>query len=1244
MRLIPIKMFSTLAALWTCPAFAFDSEPNDSLSEAEVVGPTFIQRGSLGTSTDTTDVFEWTARGSGTLVVQLTNHHSSFHELDLEIQDAEENVVATSAVEDVTLDVEVSVAEGDTLYLVLRALDGEANYTLSTAFLADSPTLTSLSDSDPDPGDSITLAGAGFGASCDDLLVYVGQTLAEVTSCSNASLSVVVPANAYDGDAWVVRFGQHSEHLPITINGGTSTPPHASWLTAPDPSELVTFPSGALLYFNRVLVGFLGDLDEVSASGAIDAAVADVNLTAGSTVLVGWDEAGFSPRTNVYQVELDWDSSATPADWWELFETLRDSPEVTLVGGEYPLFGTAPQFGPGQDVATSWSGVQTGYGAFDITAIEEAWRLFASTSATGLVPNVPKVLVVDSGLLQVDFTADGGSHHEFLDGSTGNVSLWRTPETSGDCVANDFTLYTSDSSWHDGSETSTKPSHGNLVSALIAASNNGVSRWNGTDSGGIAQRLAGVLGGLQQWGVNDNAHDYDTATDEQGEMIRHETSVLNGFRCGGSTSTLGLNPTPISYAIESIGLADFGSFIPDVIVYPISLPLPNEGDKETSARLWEIAALPMASTPLWVTSAGNAIGSMDDFSKTASLSTIVGVIPEVQTLTVTGSHSDPTSADQRASWGSQYAPLPPASDPPPYIAAPARAWTVLKDSDSTNYTNVWGTTVGTALVGGIAAMLKAADEHDDLAGGAALRNHILNTATDITGKWDTSTAMTRVDASAALAELLAMNGHLDRAIRVVIADNQDTNPRVCSQVYDPAAFEFVDDTDACYLTSTDGCDPVAVEVDPRGDLIYALCNDSTARVLVLAPVTTSGLPEDTELRKVGLITLTGKTTSVYAELAATAEGYLVVPVINSSGDSEFVVIDTYDGSLLSSGTALHGSGVTRTGSVAVTRDHTTVAVTGTDGDSDVSDEEVATIDIQAYARVWSPHGVGTFGLGTLPDPGGTVRAIDWHGGEGVFFAAWHSELGTSDFATIGPKSSPPPAWEVRDEVDLGSSEAIYDLAVNPTDEDELAYVANFESGDTTPESPWFLLADLGTESPIAYIEYDLGGSTTWARMVEFSDSGRWLVLGYQGSSTITPFHAIPHDGALSSSSSSPTNVVDITGWDSMAVSTNKPRGLAITPSMSVISPRPGKELSGVRKLVVLVRDPEIDRLSFEINGSTTACADDSNLDDGLSTSCEFDASGWSGSSDRIVQVIGYYGEDTPGDSSDDGTMVIEARY
>jgi hypothetical protein len=370
-------------------------------------------------------------------------------------------------------------------------------------------------------------------------------------------------------------------------------------------------------------------------------------------------------------------------------------------------------------------------------------------------------------------------------------------------------------------------------------------------------------------------------------------------------------------------------------------------------------------------------------------------------------------------------------------------------------------------------------------------------------------------------------------------------------------------------------------------------------------------------------------------------------VINSSGGSEFVAIDTFDGSVLSSGTTIHGSGVTRTGSVAVTRDQTTVAVTGTDADTDAADEEVATIDMRAYHRTAGPgpHGVGTLALNSLTDPGGNVRALSWHAEEGVFVAGWRSETATSDFATVGPHLPPPPAWEVRDELDLGTSEAVYDLAANPSGDDGLAYVANFELGDTTPEGPWFMLSDLfGTGSTQAYIEYDLGSTTTWARMVEFSDSGRWLVLGYQGVSTITPFHAIPHDPTLSSTSSSPTNVVDITGWDAMAVSTDKPRGVAITPSMSVLSPRPGKELSGVRKLVVLVRDPAVNRISFDIDGSTTTCADDTQLSSGLSTSCTFDASGWSGSADRIIKITGYYGEDTPSDSSDDGSMVLEARY
>ncbi|NOY26325.1 MAG: hypothetical protein GXP62_10680, partial [Oligoflexia bacterium] len=262
-------------------------------------------------------------------------------------------------------------------HIVVQTALGSGRHQLWSSTDIDAPTLSSLSSSNPYPGDSLTVSGTGF---------------------------------------------------------GTAGSPADFDYTAPSTSSLVPKGPGPI-FFDRIMVSFTGSTSDAMAGSSLDAAVTAI------TPLLGYSQVGFSPDTNTWQVELSWDTLATVSDWDDLCDYLIADANVDDAIVEAPVWANATGFGPGQDVATSWQGVKSYYAAYDMIGIEEAWRLFAATSPT-LTPYSPEVVVIDSGL---------------------------------------------------------------LPASPAGAANGSEPRWDaGTDRGAATIGVSGILGGLQQWGVDDD--------------------------------------------------------------------------------------------------------------------------------------------------------------------------------------------------------------------------------------------------------------------------------------------------------------------------------------------------------------------------------------------------------------------------------------------------------------------------------------------------------------------------------------------------------------------------------------------------------------------------------------------------------------------------------------------------------------------------------------------------------------------
>lgn len=312
-------------------AFDPEYEPNNSASIAESINPTGYARGSLHQHRDPIDVYTFTAPADGRLTAWLFEHGATTDRLSLDLRSSY-GFIQTAGTEDgkAALRLVGSVAEGRPYFIVVKTWSGSGGYHLRTR-LVPAPTLTGLSSSNPDPGESLTITGTDFGADKDLVSVWLGEVDAEVTQIADTSLTVTVPWRAVDGAVWIIRERHHSNSLSLTIGDGTPGPPAGFDYKAPDGDSLVRSGPGNF-YFDRVLVSFSGSTTDTQGAAVLDAAAKGVRP------LEGWSRVGLSPDTNTWQVELSWDPVATVADWEALAAMLQSNSSVDHVGAEVPVY------------------------------------------------------------------------------------------------------------------------------------------------------------------------------------------------------------------------------------------------------------------------------------------------------------------------------------------------------------------------------------------------------------------------------------------------------------------------------------------------------------------------------------------------------------------------------------------------------------------------------------------------------------------------------------------------------------------------------------------------------------------------------------------------------------------------------------------------------------------------------------------------------------------------------------------
>lgn len=295
-----------------------DAEPNDSMDEAVAVTLSPGVRGSVSSDSDSSDVYRLESFVSGELVATLATTTPET-QAGLTAGDETGAELGATTTADGEAQLTVNVSPGKT-FVTVAVDSGATEYDLTFEFHATVPSITAIVPASGQPGDVVTIQGAGFDVRDEGNVVLFNGVVTEVRSAQANTLTVVVPAFATDG--------------PVTVNVGDLTSngfPFATGVQG-DPRDQILRPVNEPNYVkelfsdgeiadNRLQIGFKPSVTRVAA----EALAQELHATI----------IGLMPLINLYYFEFP-----NLEDLYALYrlkDTLRERADV-----EYVTFQTRP--------------------------------------------------------------------------------------------------------------------------------------------------------------------------------------------------------------------------------------------------------------------------------------------------------------------------------------------------------------------------------------------------------------------------------------------------------------------------------------------------------------------------------------------------------------------------------------------------------------------------------------------------------------------------------------------------------------------------------------------------------------------------------------------------------------------------------------------------------------------------------------------------------------------------------------
>lgn len=494
-------------------------------------------------------------------------------------------------------------------------------------------------------------------------------------------------------------------------------------------------------------------------------------------------------------------------------------------------------------------------------------------------------------------------------------------------------------------------------------------------------------------------------------------------------------------------------------------------------------------------------------------------------------------------------------------------------------------------------------------GDAAVLALLVSTGDDVSARYTHAGSAIRLNLFEAVWEAIRIAGGqaaMTLPPQVFVADNY--NQEIVTQDVDPETGELLGTAYAIDTTLDDCYGPTDVVVHPLGDVVYALCADSYNIVAWTTDTWTA----------IGSVELFG-VVATYSEMTIAQDGILRVGTIYG-GNAVVESFDTWEGTEHIGPEIISSSATGRVyGADVNPADGMTYAFGATDASATEDDDALVLLVPDRLVRTsGSVITAETFSSGSFADTM-LLRDVSWFsdGSDvvGEFYGTLTSGSDKELAFTDGTSTST---------ATIDDCEQPVGIAMDPLSGSGFGWVActgNYSVVQVDLSSA----ATSYTPSTTLYMKASSGA--TWSNFpafVESAQNGAFIAVGSYSATLADSVYVISRADATGGGS------VYNGSYDAVGASFERPRGVAITPMLSIASPRPGVQVRGIKRFHVIVRDPSIAAIVYQVNGETVCT--DYEIWDGSSEDCLINATAaeWE-VGDNLVTVMAIGG--THGDFS-----------
>ncbi len=991
-----------------------------------------------------------------------------------------------------------------------------------------------------------------------------GGAHARILGGTATQLTVMVPVQAANGDIVVGNLAGTSDGFAFTV--GVSTPP-VPYFTQPD-DAFFDDSLGAGIFLNRTIVGFGYDIIPSTVTTKLNAAEALDSFR------TGWSIVGELPELNAYQVEWTFSGTPTTGDMESLLDDIHAQGGVIFVDAEQE--GTLAELAVPSDFDLYY-GSGNGRALAQIN-FEEARRLYWLSGLSA--PSQVDIYVPDTGL--IFGSVSWGGFEELPDD---RFALYERSGSGWTPTAADG-HYTYAGHPHD---------HGTSIAGLIGARSQRDPDWRA----GAARpydNASGILSSFELFDVDD---DGIGGVDDPGEWGPASITVFNVV--GSDTDSEGYLSD--CQMLDGVGaMAAMPRDNPGVT--SVSLQFPPSPFSYAAYKWPHRLAEACRARPIIQAAGNNEMTGGADVDGANILASSVPLVCPGRQLVVGGTQAGSADADEwdeYAHYGDEVG-----------ILAPMTGWfvaTTQADSSGTftpTYHAFDGTSAGTPAVASAYALLRGIIPESTL-GDAAVLALLVSTGDDVSARYSKSGSTIRLNLFEAVWEAIRIAGGqpaMTLPPQVFVADYY--NEEIVTQDVDPETGELLGTAYSIDTTLDDCYGPTDVVVHPLGDVVYALCVDSSNIVAWTTDTWTA----------IGALDLEG-VVATYSEMTIAQDGILRVGTIDG-GNAVVESFDTWIGSSFMDPEIISTSATGRGyGADVNPADGLTYAFGVTDNSATEDDDALVILVPDRLVRtVGSSITAETFSSfsNTM-----LLRDVSWFSdGSDVVGEFYGTSTSGSDKELAFTDGSSTATATIDD------CEQPVGIVMDPLEGSGIGWVActgNYSVVEVDLSSA----ASSYTPSTTLYMKASSGASySSYPVFVEAAQNGAFIVVGSYSSTLAAKAYVISRDDATAGGS------VYNGSYDAVGASFERPRGVAITPMLSIASPRPGIQVGGIKRFHVIVRDPSVTAVVYQVNG-TPVCTD-YELWDGSSEDCLIDTSEseWD-PGDNIVTVTAIGG--THGDFS-----------